>query len=92
MCKQRHVIFPAVFKLKLNSYPFRAMDIFLSNELSAGFEHLDLILITIGAFLLRNWVPVTEACSSGHLQIVHLLKGILIFRKIYLCFGEFKQH
>lgn len=35
--------FPAVRELKLNNHPFSAVDIFLSNELSAVFEHLDLI-------------------------------------------------
>lgn len=44
MCKQRHAIFPTVFELKLNSYPFWAVGIFLSNELNAVFEHLDLIV------------------------------------------------
>lgn len=31
-----------VFKWKLNSSPFGAVDIFLNNELTVGSEHLDL--------------------------------------------------
>lgn len=44
MCKQRHAVFPTVSELKLKSYPFWTVDRFLSNELSAVFEHSDLIV------------------------------------------------
>lgn len=44
MHKERCVIFPAVLEVKLRSYPFSARDVFLNNELSAVFEHSDLII------------------------------------------------
>lgn len=74
--------------LKLNSYSFPALDIFLSNELSAAFEHLDHIVYhnkhglyffifccccSIKFLLKRHTV-------CGDLWIIHLLRAFFFFR------------
>lgn len=74
------------------------MDIFLSNELSAAFEHLDLIVYhnKCGVFfsilfllLLLNWVPVTETHSMWAFVNYSFVKDILfIWRKTHLRLRE----
>lgn len=91
MCKQRHAVFPTVSELKLKSYPFWTVDRFLSNELSAVFEHSDLI-VHHNKSIFAQLGSAEEVHSMWALVNYSFVKGhSFYFSEIHLCLGEFKQ-